>query len=34
LLVSKRTREPDRTKLHVVHNWFEELKEKMHEAEQ
>jgi serine/threonine-protein kinase len=32
LLVVKRTREPNRTKLHVVHNWFEELKEKMREA--
>jgi len=34
LLVVKRVREPARTKLHVVHNWFEELKEKMREAGQ
>ncbi len=26
LLVAKRTWEPTRTKLHVIHNWFEELK--------
>jgi len=26
LLVVKRTEEPTRTKLHVVHNWFDELR--------
>ncbi len=26
LLVAKRTEEPTRTKLHVVHNWFDELR--------
>jgi serine/threonine-protein kinase len=34
LLVVKRTREPVRTKLHIVHNWFDELKQKMREAEE
>jgi hypothetical protein len=34
LLVVKRTHEPVRTRIHVVQNWFEELTEKMREAEQ
>jgi hypothetical protein len=34
LLVVKRTQEPIRNKLYVVHNWFRELKAKMREAEQ
>jgi len=29
LLVVKRTREPTRTKLHVLHNWFEELERRV-----
>jgi hypothetical protein len=33
-LVAKRTREPDRTRIHVVHNWFEELREKIRQVEE
>jgi hypothetical protein len=29
LLVVKTTREPTRTKIHVIHNWFDELKRRV-----